>query len=284
MSDKQYKTEWTFSFDKIGESINNLFASLREDAEVKMGSFSEAIEGATSADVNLGFSVGEMTLKSLTASDNLLEADITYIGEIEFTAAGDEHRKLTLKQKSSAETVVKSIKQTIGAMGKRPDLRWDVRLSPEVPMALRINSGVGKLDCDLSQLKLLQFSFNGGTGETNLVLPASAQGYDASFNEGVGATTITLPQNTSINMKVNAGVGSVKIHAPGDTAVRVKVRGGLGDARMPSHYVQVEGRHEFITKSGIWQSPGFEDAAHKIQIDYDGGVGNLTIVSDVTMV
>lgn len=284
MADKQYKTEWSFSFEKVGASLDNMMSSLREDAEVKMASFSEDKEGVTSADINLHFGIGQMTLKPLTASDNLFEADVTYVGEIEFTADGEAHRVVTLKQKSSTEAVVKSIKRAIGSFGKRNDLRWDVRISPDVPLALKLNTGVGEQDCDLRGMKLTALSVNGGTGETRMTLPESADGYDADFNVGVGETTIKLPQNTAMNLRVRAGVGEVKIHVPANTAVAVRARGGLGDTSVPSHFVRIEGKKDFITNSGVWQTPNFENAERQVNIEYNGGVGSFRIISDVQMV
>ncbi len=286
MGDKsKYQTEWSFSFDRLGESINGFFTSLGTEEEIQFASFAEAIEGAISAEIDLHFSVGELFLKHLVASDNLIEADVNHFGEMLFEADGDDHRTITLRQKgSTAGAVVNTVKNAFRSKGKRDDLRWDVRISPDIPLALNLNSGVGRLECDLSMLNLTSFQFKGGTGESILTLPASEAGYDATLSEGVGTTKVTLPDNTALNIAISAGVGEVKLFIPPTAAVRVNVSGGVNEVNVPKHFTKLSGGGEFIGKSGLWETPEFAKAERQIIINYSGGVGEFSIVNEVEMV
>src|SRR3990172_7744485 len=110
---KESVTEWSFSFDKLGETIsdavNSVVDAVSSDEEVKMASFSEEIGAAASAIINLNLSVGETTVKPLAASNNLFEADVTYIGEMEFTATGDTEKKITLRQENGRNFFKKAL-------------------------------------------------------------------------------------------------------------------------------------------------------------------------------
>ena len=91
--------EWQFDFANLGESFKNLVGSLAGDEETKHASFKHPVEGASSASVEIGFSVGKGSIRPLLSSGNLFEADITYVGEVEFEAEGEEHKRIRLAQK-----------------------------------------------------------------------------------------------------------------------------------------------------------------------------------------
>ncbi len=93
---KKYETEWSFSFENLGSSINKMFASLGE--EVKTETFTAPLAGATSADIHIGGSVGHFHLYALDAGDELIRGDLVYTGEIVFEITGDSTRSVTLKQ------------------------------------------------------------------------------------------------------------------------------------------------------------------------------------------
>ena len=53
----------------------------------------ERREGATSARIAIEFSLGRATVRALDAdSPNLLEAELTYVGDIEFDVTGEAER------------------------------------------------------------------------------------------------------------------------------------------------------------------------------------------------
>lgn len=275
MSQKQYETEWSFSFEKIAEQISNTVNqavnAFKDDEEVKMTSLSEEIRGATSANITLKFSVGENTIKALTASDNLLEADITYYGEVEFEASGDAERVVKLAQAD----------MRFGRMikhNKRDKVRWEVRLSPDVPMALNLNAPVGVSHIDLSGLQLTELTYKGGVGEHHIQLAQSTTPYHANVDTGVGETKITVPQNTSVNLQVKGGVGEITVFVPQGVAVHLTASHGLGDVVVPEGLERLSGRGGVVGKTGVWQSANYADAPQKVTIHYQGGVGAFKLV------
>ncbi|GAB4529493.1 MAG: hypothetical protein OHK0046_49460 [Anaerolineae bacterium] len=281
---KQYKTEWSFSFDKLGDSFKNLFDSLSGDEEAKMASFSEPVNAATQGTIDLDFSVGVTTLKALVASDNLIEADVTYVGEIEFATSGAAERRVKMRQKAGKNVITDSVKRAFGTIANRQDLRWDIRLSPDVPLKLDLDAGVGLVQADFTGLNLSRLEYDGGVGKTEMILPASTDGYQAKIDGGVGEVHITLPAETTATVKIEGGVGAIKLMLPANAAVRFHVESGLGSVHMPKHLIQTASKNEIIEKSGVWETPGFDQAAHKMTVHYEGGIGSFHVQSDVTMV
>jgi hypothetical protein len=155
-------------------------------------------------------------------------------------------------------------------------LRWDIGLTPNVPLDLDVHGGVGEANLDLSSLNLSHVDVNGGVGEIDLSLPSRGD-YDGYLNIGVGEFNITIPSGANSNLRVKGGVGSCKVNVPPELPLRINARMGLGDIHVPSRLTRVNGGGEGISKSGVWETPDFASAERKVVIDFDGGVGELRV-------
>jgi len=268
--------EWSFSFGDLGDSIQQSLRHLGVQEEVKTARFSEALGGATSASVRLDLSVGKMIVRPLADSDNLIEADVRYIGEIDFNFSGEAEKRVRLGQKN-IPSVVAPFKAVLGMVANRDDLRWDIALSPNLPLDLDIHGGVGVAKLDLSGLQLKRLKLDGGVGETQLTLPAMPSAYPVDIDGGVGETTVTLADGAAAQMRVDGGVGGVKIRLPGTAAARIEVQGGLGGAKLAPRFRRIQGGDDFIGSSGVWETEGFALAAQQIVIAFHGGVGGLKV-------
>ncbi len=271
---KNYETEWSFSFEKIAEQVNNgvsqFVNSFKDDEPIQITSLSEEIRGATSANITLNFGAGICTLKALNGSDNLLEADLTYFGDVEFEVSGDAERTIKLGQKDvKLGRVIKN--------NKRDKVRWEVRLTPDIPLMLNINTPVGESAMDLSGLNIAELTYKGGVGEHTLTLAHSTAPYHANVNTGVGKTHIHIPQNTSVNLQIRGGVGETVVFVPEGTAVHLTASHGLGDMRIPDDLERLSGRGGAVGKTGVWQSSDYANAPQKVTIHYNGGVGEFCV-------
>ena len=163
--------EWSFSFEKLGEQIGDFFKSVgdKDRVEVKSGHFSEPLGVATSARVRVDFSVGESTITSLNTSDNLIEADLTYVGEVELKATGDQEKVVHLSQAAGAAEWFRS---AFGWIGSGQRLRWNLALTPKIPLNLDLHAGAGRSNFDLSALQLTALNIASGAGEVVINLPA----------------------------------------------------------------------------------------------------------------
>ncbi|HEX2909035.1 MAG TPA: hypothetical protein VHO69_19335 [Phototrophicaceae bacterium] len=277
--DKQYVTEWSFSFDKIGESINKLLSSVGvSETEVKTAQFSEPADKALAATVNLGAVVGQIAVSALTASDNLFEAEVSYVGEMEFNVSGDTEKVIRLNQKMRDVPVTDQFKKVLNQFANRDDLYWKVGISPDVPVKFNIEGSVGVAKFDLSGLRVADVELEGGVGETFLNLPASSSRYAVKVSGGVGASHITIADGAALNLKVDGGVGGVEVHVPATAAIRVEADGGLGGVSVPAGFKRVRGGDNFIGTSGVWETEGFNIADKQIYIHFNGGVGGLKVI------
>jgi hypothetical protein len=295
--EKRYQTEWSFSFAELGDRINEFVHSLGasgDEAAIITEHFSEPVGDATSARVRLDAPVGETTIKA-GAGDLLLDAEVTHVGEVKFAVIGETEKNVTLSQKSEAADWLRGIFGWIGSAGK---LRWDVALSPDLPIGLDIHSGVGKSTFDLSALQLTGLDVHGGTGESTVYLPSMESSYRAVINGGVGEIKVSVPANATLDLKLRAGTGQITLDVGenadlnteikggvGQTdvrlaygaAVRVEARMGLGQVNVPSSFKRLSGTSGGIGGNGVWESPNFQTAERKITIRFDGGVGELNV-------
>lgn len=296
---QKYETEWSFSFANLGESISNTLASLGigEDADVKTDSFAESLGDAAGARVVLEPTVGQATITALADSDNLIEADVTYIGEIKFDVKSDGERKVVTLRQQAQPDVLKPIKDALGSFARRDELRWDMRLTPNIPLDLNINSGVTANDFDLSALQLTGLRYNGGTGKTDLKLPTMGEQYsvalnsgtgdlnvmvadgaaiDLNANNGTGKTIIAFGSGANVDAHITGGIGQCVVMVPAGAAVRVKATTGLGKINVPDNFVRVK-VEEFVATVGTWETPNYKTAEHIINIRYEGGIGGFAI-------
>lgn len=295
---KNYKTEWTFSFEKLGDQINEFVQSMGMQGEeaIKHDTFSAPLEEATSASVRLDLSVGETNIHTLSDSANLIEADLTYVGEVKFVVSGETDKNVSLSQ---VRTPAEWFRGMFGWIGSGRKLKWDVGLSPKVPMKLHIQGGVGDNRFDLQDLQVVNLTMAGGTGEMHAMLPKQATPYPAVVSGGVGEFDLTVPEDTEVELRlsagtgeinltygagasgsahINGGIGACNVTLPEGAAVRIEAKTGIGGVSVHGHRLsKVRGGDDFISSQGVWETPGFEDAEKQIMIRFDGGIGGLNV-------
>lgn len=294
---KRYETEWSFSFEKLGSQVDDFVQSLGTRGEdlVKNQTFSAGLENAESARVRIDLSVGEANVHTLSESDNLIEADITYVGEVEFEVSGNSEKVVNLRQVSNPANWLRGVLNQISSVR---NLKWDVALSPNVPTQLELHGGVGEAKIDLRDLNVTGLNINMGTGRVAAVLPA-AQQYAAKINGGVGEFDVTIPEETSVDLSVQAGTGEITLRygagatgtlrvsggigetnivLPPNTAARIEAKTGIGGVSIRGHHLQkVRGGEEFIGVKGVWETPDYESADKRITIRFEGGIGALNV-------
>lgn len=279
---KQYETEWSFSFENLGRQFGEFIGSIGEtlggDEEIITEAFETPRDGANFARVSLRPSVGRHTVKALEAgSANLFEAEVAHVGDVDFSVEGETERTVSLSQKSGSG-IARNIRQTAKAASGGDRLYWHMGISPDVPLQLDVNSGVGETQLDLAQLQINGLSMKSGVGKVTVKLPAQETPYAVDSNSGVGETNFHLPQDTTMSLHINAGVGQVNLVVPTGAALRVRVEGGgLGSANIPDELKHVEGRSEGIGYHGEWQTEGFAVAERQLNVEYRGGMGALDI-------
>jgi hypothetical protein len=198
----------------------------------------QGLEGARRAEVTLDTGVTDLRVAA-TASDLLASGSLT-TGRGEqirqsFDVRGDTAR-LTLAARNRSAFPI-----SVGRGG-----RWDLRLTDRVPLALRIDAGVGRTDLDLRGLRLESLD----------------------VNAGVGDVTVTLPSAGAYAVEIDGGVGEVLVRLPRAVEARVTIDEGIGGVNLPAG---------FARDGNVHTSAGFATAAVRAEIDIDGGVGGVRL-------
>lgn len=273
MDRQKRKVEWSFDFEDMGDRFRQFFSDMMgEEVEVKSAELFAPRDGANSARIEIGFSVGKASLTALAAdSDNLFEARINYIGEYEFEVSGGAERFVSLRQKGPLPRGIGRI------IGKDKDLLWDIALAPNTPYQLSMTGGIGETDIDLSNLLVDAIKMETGVGKVALTLPVQKQTFTASIDGGVGKTDVVIPAGSGGKLDINGGVGEVTVTVAADAAVRLQADAGIAKVNLPDSFTRVKGGEHFVGISGVWESANFAEAETQIIIDFDGGVGSFSL-------
>lgn len=210
----------------------------RVGGELKTTHIEYPVGDIQSADVRVDFSTGTNELYALSDSTNLIEADLSYYGELDesYNESGS-HAELEIG-------VRRAFPQGIFQSSEE---EWNVGLNPRVVYQLDLSLGVGESTVDLTQLEL-----SGG-----------------DINVGVGRTEVRLPDSGRFTLAVHGGVGELRIIAPRDVALRAEVDTGIGSFNNNSRMQPVG--------EGVYETEGFAAAEDAITLIVDVGVGSVTI-------
>jgi hypothetical protein len=186
-------------------------------------------------------------LSALRDSPNLIEGDVAYRGQLIFDVDMRGGRAdVELDSHFSAPW--------FGPfdLGDRERQRWDVRLSPKVPLDLTLDAGSGPCDFDLTGLLVSDLFLDSGSGPIDLALPSGTT-FDTRIDGGSGPITIILPESVGARVVLDSGSGPFRP----DQRFRL-VKGERGD-------------------DGLWETDNFRTAEHTILMDIDQGSGPISI-------
>lgn len=125
---------------------------------------------------------------------------------------------------------------------------WNVKLTNEIPLHLRIHSGACEARLDLTDLKVTELNIETGASSTDVKLPQNA-----------GFTRVV----------VKSGAAEVKLHIPQGVAASIRESSGLSGINVDTNRFPQDGH--------AYQSVDYNTAANKVEISYEGGVGSVDI-------
>lgn len=253
-----------------------------ENPDVQTQTFSTAVNGATSADVSLktgGYSAKVSALPASSAADRpLLKAQVSYRGSLHFESSGEAAKVVVLEAQGWSWWW-----QFLDEVKPAP---WEIGLDPQVPLRLKIDSGSGSNELDLSGLRLTGLVVDMSSGSAHLRLPSVAgQDYSASLDMSSGDMDIEAAGGARIEMSLDMSSGDVRAALGKDSDVTLKFRGSSGefslelasgqalrvevedvssgDVKLPTGLIQVEGGDG---EEGIWETQGYAGAPHKVLV------------------
>ncbi len=190
------------------------------------------LDGATQAAVRIRFGAGELTTVRARPGDLI---DGEFVGGVLMRRTS---RGLELEQDTA-----------FGIPWLDHESRWNVGLSGEVPLDLRLETGASRSRLDFSELRLRTLELHTGASETSVRLPRNA-----------GATSV----------RAEAGAAALIIEVPTGVGARIRSQVALGSndvdqARFPR---TIDG----------YASPDYATATNRADIDVRGGLGSVQVV------
>jgi hypothetical protein len=203
------------------------------------------LEGAERASIVVDWGGVPGYASALNDSASLLEGDVDYRGQLNLGAGMHNDRAEVQLDTSSVLPWLPSF-----ALEGSEDRRWDVRLSPQIPLALSFYASSSPLDLDLSEIQVVDLYLDVGSGAVALYLPGQGT-YKAEIDGGSGPLTVHLPESVAAQVWLEAGSGPVvlgeRFHL---------VQGAEGD-------------------DGVWETENWETAEDRVEFEIDQGVGSI---------
>ncbi|GIV63237.1 MAG: hypothetical protein KatS3mg045_0576 [Bellilinea sp.] len=229
-------------------------------------SIREPVSEAARAEITLNLSSQPARIYPLSNSANLLEAEIDYFGELRFTSTGQRLRRIRLERIQSNPSVNFSVD---------PTARWEIGLTPSLPLELTVDGSSGSAELDLSSLQLTGLQIDQSSGRMEIQLPSSGTAYTAKINGGSGSLQINLPSEGNLTLRLEGSSGAIQIRTGGEIPLRLEIRDdGSGSVNLPDWLRRVSGRD----KEGVWESASYAGADNPILIICeDLGSGSFTI-------
>jgi hypothetical protein len=129
-----------------------------------------------------------------------------------------------------------------------PDGIWRFQLTEEVPVTINLDTGASQLDLDLTNVLASQIKLQTGASSSNVILPARC----ASI------------------LDLSAGAASINILIPEGVSGRIRIKEGLTSMMVDTNrFPQVDSR--------MYQSPDFDTAANRAEINVEAGLGSITV-------
>jgi hypothetical protein len=218
--------------------------SLVPSTELRTEHVEHALADVERASISIDLGSESSHLSALVDSPNLIEGDVTYVGELIFDV--DVHGSqadVKLDSRFSGPWFEPS------PWGER---HWEMGLSPDVPLSLNLDTGSGPCSFDLTGLQISDLTLDSGSGSIELALPAGNT-FEATIDSGSGAVAISLPESVGARVVLDSGSGAFH------TSERFRLVAGEWD------------------DGGVWETDDFHTADHTIVLRIDQGSGTINI-------
>jgi LiaI-LiaF-like transmembrane region len=125
---------------------------------------------------------------------------------------------------------------------------WDVRLTREIPLGLRLSLGACQARLDLSDLRVTDVTLETGAADTSIRFPRAAGMTRARVKAGAAQVTLSVPEGVAARIAATMAIGSLNV----DT-------------------------QRFPPSGGGYASADYDTAANKLDLSIEGGVGSVSV-------
>ncbi|HEX7434688.1 MAG TPA: DUF5668 domain-containing protein [Anaerolineaceae bacterium] len=238
---------------------------------VTTSTYHEVIGQSASATVNLDLASARTSLYALSDSPDLINARIDHLGFIHFNVSGINQKK-TIQLSETGY-----VNDWLNPANWGLDLRWDIGLTPKIPLDLQVKAGSGSGSLDFSKINLTGLKIDAASGSMSVVLPKTSSHYLVDIIGASGSLDLVAPC-TDLEIRLDSASGSQTINLPKGCAVRVDVHDrGSGSINLPGNLAQVNGSSG-SRATGAWENSGYNPAPPAILINItSAGSGSINI-------
>ena len=230
---------WPLAIVFIGVSM--LMGPIMGRRYLETQTVSVPLENAIDCDVRLSHGAGRLSVRAAGTPGTLLSGTCVGGADVDVSRSGPSTR---VNVKSRAGEYWFGFPNFQGPFG----YAWDLLLTPEIPLRLRLETGASEVNLDLRDLKLT----------------------DLEIKTGASSTVVTLPANAgSTRVKISLGAASVKVYLPEGVAGHIRVQSGLAGINIDPN--------RFPVVADGYETPGYAAAANKAEIFIETGVGSVEI-------
>jgi hypothetical protein len=126
---------------------------------------------------------------------------------------------------------------------------WVFQVTNDIPVSMKVDAGASALDFDFTDVKLEFIGVDTGASSLTMKMPATAGRTLVDVESGAAMIDITLPEGVAGRIRMEQGASAQNIDL----------------ARFPN-----------VTTS-LYQSPEFETAANRVEINLEGGANTVNI-------
>lgn len=244
------------------------------DKKVHTYNLSAPLSDATTAEIDVNVSDGNLEIDGLTGAEPVLAC-----GTLEYTEKqGPPWRDVNMRNGQA------SLKLKAGSTGQpwfrlpwatcNGSTEWKIHLNPHVQADINAHSGGGNVKLDLSSVAVTRLLAGTGGGNMEVILPDNASNLEVTAETGAGNVSVEIGSGLSGSNLVNvsSGAGKVIVRVPGGIAARIHTTSGWGKGIVDSRFSQID--------ANTYQSPDYDTAADKVEITAKSGAGDVVINSN----
>lgn len=249
-------------------AILNQFGISNASAEWTTEQINYATGDVKTAVIEIDFGAAGGDVTGLLDSNALIAGQVAYVGDLIFnTNTSGNHADVFLTEKNEGWRWLNPANWHLGEESSR----WQIGINPAVETELRLDSGAGSVNYELTELTLSYLIIDSGAGSTTVTLPNGI--YDVDSDQGAGSLKMTLPENGRQTIKLDSGAGSITLYLPAEMAAHVDMDSGAGSFNPGSRFIQISGDNH----DGIWETADYANADNRVELIIDQGAGSVTI-------
>jgi hypothetical protein len=188
-------------------------------------------------DVAIDLGIGQLTIEPLGDTTNWAEVDLT--GPVQEPIVSQLNDATRLQ-----------ISQGTWSTGWFEESRWDIRLNPRVPTAIKTHVGVGQCTLNLTRMNVTRLEVDTGIAQCTVNLPAGESG--------------TIP------VTIDGGIGSLRVVVPEGVAAQIRLDPGLGGAQVDTQRFPEAG-------DDFYRSADYGTATYRLDVTVELGIGAIEI-------